>query len=293
VKLYVGPFVLPLGPIKWLGVALVLAGIFVFVWLTARRPDSWPYRLWAKYVNHLEAEFQLMFLTTRGQTVAVGQVAAVALIGAASTLTDIPGAPLAMIAACIGPHFWIKRMKAQRLKVIDGQVNAFIISLSNALKSTPSLGDALRISGELIAPPLQDEINYAVKTLRVGASVEQALALTASRIGSADIDVVFSALLIGRNVGGDLPTILDSTAASIREMMRLHQVLGARTAEGRAQIWVLAAFPMVLIMALAWLMPGYFDPFTSSFTGYVVAGIAGVCWASSIILARGIMKFDM
>jgi tight adherence protein B len=142
---------------------------------------------------------------------------------------------------------------------------------------------------DLSAEPMRGEVSHAVKAMRFGASLDQALLLMASRIGSADFDLVASSLLIGRNVGGDLPRILETTAASLREMGRLEQLVRAKTAEGKAQLWVLAVFPLFLIVGLAGLMPSYFDVLTSSFVGYLLAGISASCWAGSIVLARKIV----
>lgn len=284
---------LNLANLKWAAFAILAAGVFSVVWVAASVPDSLPYRLWARYVNHLETQLQLMFLPTKGRTIATGQLAALVVIGLVNAVYPITGSGIAALLVCVGPPFWIERMKAKRLFAIEEQLNTFTVTLANALKTTPSLGDAFRISGELIAPPMQEEVIYAVKAMRFGASVEQALTMTASRIGSPDVDMVFSALLIGRNIGGDLPTILDTTAASIREMTRLQQVLRAKTAEGKAQVWVLAVFPLFLMLALGSLMPGYYDIFTRSATGYILAGISGICWGSSIVIARNIMNIDM
>ncbi len=256
-----------------------------------------PYRLWARYVNYLETQLQLMFLPTRGRNIALGQLAALtAIIALNAAIARIPGSYLMAILICVVPPFQIKRMKAKRTLAIEAQLNTFTVNTLERIEEiTPSLGDALRISGDLLAQPLRDEIVYAVKAMRFGASVEQALTLTASRIGSPDVDMVFSALLIGRNIGGDLPAILDTTAASIREMTRLQQVLRAKTAEGRAQIWVLAMslLPLVLIFGLGKLMPGYFDPLTQTAVGYILTGIIILFWGGSILVGRNIMKLDM
>jgi tight adherence protein B len=283
----------PLSSLEWGAFGLLVAGSFSLVWLVVSRPDSLPYRLWSRYVSHLEAQLQLMFLPARGRTIALVQAALLAALGAMNAIVPVSGSAFAALLVCFVPPFWIARMKAKRLVAVEAQLDTFTITLANALKTTPSLGDGLRISGELIARPMQDEVVYAVKAMRFGASVEQALTLTASRIGSPDVDMVFSALLIGRNIGGDLPSILYTVAASLREMTRLHQVIRSKTAEGKAQLWVLAIFPLFLMLGLGGLMPGYYDILAKSLTGYVLAAIAGVSWGGSIVIARRIMNLDM
>jgi tight adherence protein B len=188
---------------------------------------------------------------------------------------------------------WIERRREKRLIAMEKQLNGFALGLANALKATPSLGDAFRTLADLTAQPLQEEILYSVKAMRFGASLEQALLLMASRIASPNFDMVISSLLIGRNIGGDLPTILERTASSMREMTRLEDLVRSKTAEGRAQIWVLALFPLLLMFGLSSLMPNYFGVMTASFVGYTLSTIAAVLWVSSILLARKIMAVEI
>jgi tight adherence protein B len=291
-KLLLGSGAIGLVALKWAAFGLLVGGIFATAWFTLK-VDSLPYRLWARYVNYLEADLQLMFHPTRGRSIALGQLGVLAAIVGANAIVTIPFSAEIALLACIAPPLWIRRMKAKRLEAIEQQLNTFTVTLANALKTTPSVGDALRITGDLLSKPFQDDVQLAVKSMRFGASVEQALTLTASRLGSPDVDTVFSALLIGRNIGGDLPTILDTTAASLREMTRLQQVLRTKTAEGRSQVWVLAMFPFGLMFAMSQLQPGFYDVLTRSATGYVLAVIAGLCWAGSILIGRKIMAIEM
>ena len=106
-----------------------------------------------------------------------------------------------------------------------------------------------------------------MRLLRVGATLDQALLNIAARVGSKQLDNALSAVLIGRQVGGNLPKVLETTAAAIREMARLEGVVRTKTAEGKAQLWVLGALPMVLMLALNTMQPGYFDREFRTFKG--------------------------
>jgi tight adherence protein B len=285
----------PLGTdaLKWSGIALLGAGAFGTSWLTVRHKDGLPYRGWARYVSFLETKLRLMFLNTSGHLIAAGQVATlVALVVVALTLQAQNGWFL-VIPVAVGPAVWIERLREKRLRAMEAQLNGFALGLANALKATPSLGDAFRTMSDLTNQPLREEILHAVKAMRFGASLEQAFLLMASRIGSRNFDMVISSLLIGRNVGGDLPTILERTASSMREMTRLEDLVRSKTAEGRAQIWVLALFPLLLMFGLSSLMPGYFAVMTASFVGYALSAVAAVLWVSSILLARKIMAVEI
>jgi tight adherence protein B len=133
----------------------------------------------------------------------------------------------------------------------------------------------------------------AIKEMKVGSSLDQALLHMAARIGSRQVDSALSAILIGRQVGGNLPKVLENTAISLREMRRLEGVIRTKTADGRFQLWVIGAMPMVFIAVLSILMPGFFAPLGQPVAGWVIAGLVVVCWCGSIFTATKVLAVDI
>jgi tight adherence protein B len=97
---------------------------------------------------------------------------------------------------------------------------------------------------------------------------------------SDDFSWVVSAIDINREVGGDLPAILDNVADTIRERQRVHRQIKALTAEGRISGYVLTALPPVLALILAALNPTYFSRLTSG-------GGAVLLIASAVLVVLG------
>jgi tight adherence protein B len=137
------------------------------------------------------------------------------------------------------------------------------------------------------------EMDRVLKEMRVGSTLEQALLNMSSRLRSAELDAALSALLIGLQVGGNLPRVLEGTAATMREMSRLSGVVRTKTSEGRAQLWVLALFPFVICFAFNLLDPEYFTPLQTTFVGTLVMIAALVFWLAGLLLARKIVKVDI
>jgi tight adherence protein B len=278
---------------KLLGLGLLFVGLFFALYFIVSDAQGLPRRLWSRYVVFLERKLRLMFVWTSGNVIAAGQAAGIAAILALAVLVDLPYWYAFIALVAVAPAVVIERMRRQRVELIDAQLDGFLLALANALKATPSLGDAFTSVQRLIAPPLQQEVELAVKEMRVGSTLDQAVLFMAGRIGSRQVDSALSALLIGRQIGGNLPKILDTTAGSLREMARLEGVVRTKTAEGKAQLWVLAIFPVVLMLAFNAVKDGYFDPLTQSITGYVVVTFALVFWISSLVVARRILDVDI
>ena len=279
--------------LKWAGVGLVFLALVIMIQNLVMDSEGLPRRLWIRYTVYLERRLKVLFIFTPGERIAAIQGVGV-FVGLVLTflIQDLPLWWLPVLTA-VGPPLYIELLRRQRVAAIEQQLDGFILAIANALKATPSLGDAFISVQQLIRPPLQQEVELAVKEMRVGSTLDQALMLMATRIGSRQVDSAISALLIGRQVGGNLPKILDATAAALREMSRLESVVRTKTAEGKAQLWLLAIFPGVLVVVFDSVKQNYFAPLTNSIAGYVIIAIAITCWISSLVVARKIVNVDV
>jgi tight adherence protein B len=278
----------------YLGAALMGVAVLLLGWSIVSHRQSLPYRYWARYVGHLEKRLRGLFeLKASGAAIARAQVAAIVLVLAAAIYLGRPEVYLAVPIVAAAPVLVLEQRRVARRKAVEAGMDGFITTLANALKSTPSIGSALAYAQPLIPPPLDEELGLALEEIRVGSTVDEALMNMGARIRSLPLDATLSGILIGRQVGGDLTTILETTAATLREMARLHGVLRSKTAEGKGQLMVLAVFPALILVAFDMTSPGYFDPLTTSAVGYVVIVIGTSLWIGAVALARKILAVNL
>jgi tight adherence protein B len=281
--------------LRWSSLGLVSAALFLFTWAIVSDVDSWLQRAWTRYCARLERKLYKLFIWTPGHRVAGAQIAIILamsvlklMLGFSSTIFFA----LVFVAAT-GPEAWLSNELYRRKKTIDQQIDGFLVALSNALKSRPNIGDAIASIANVVTDPIRQEVDLVAKHMRMGSTLDQALLAMSGRVGSRQFDAAISSILVGRQVGGNVSEILETTAASIREMARLEGVVRSKTAEGKAQIWVLAVFPFLLILAYSLASPGYFDLLSQSTVGYICTLIAFGLWAASIVSARRILRVDI
>jgi tight adherence protein B len=275
------------------GVALTGLGIFLTTWAIAADQSGPFYRYWARYTSSLERKLRPQFIWTKGSTIAMGQGFALCALTFACVATEVPFWYVAAAVILIGPSVWIEKMRRERVEAIEKQLDNFMLSLANALKTTPSIGAAFASVALVIQDPTRQEVELAIKEMKVGSTLDQALLHMASRVGSRPMDSALSAILIGRQVGGNLPKVLEGTAATLREMARLEGVVRTKTAEGKMQLWVLGALPAALVWGLNSLWAGYFTPLTQSVVGYTILFACGGMWVSALVLARRVLNVDI
>jgi len=278
---------------KWAGLGLAALAIAILMHAVLTNPASWPRRTWTLYVTHLERKLRDRFILTSGATIAATQVALIVVTIGVRLLTGVEYIEWLALVIAAGPALYIEQMRKNRIKAIEKQVEPFILALASALKTTPSIGSALASVHGLLSAPLQDEIGLVLKEMRVGNTLEQSLLNLGGRIPIVELDATLASILIGRQVGGNLPEILDTTASTLREMSRLAGVMRTKTASGRMQVLVLFLAPPLVVLGFDAVSPNYFSPLTSSALGVVLVMIAAGLWLGSVILARKIVQVDL
>lgn len=249
---------------------------------------------WLRYTMYLDGLLRHLPTRVTGGRLAALQLAGVFIGSLISVfLSPSPWLIAALLALpVLLPLLAIQRMNRERSHAIDLAMPDFMLALANALRVTPSIGRALQQTSEVQTGPIGEELKLSVQELRIGTGVEQALYNMAARMKSVYADSAFTGVLIGRQVGGNVPEILENTAQTIRELERLHGVLRTKTAEAKGQIYVMAAAPPVVGVIYEFLNPGHFDPFFTSRLGIALFCLGAGLWLGGALIARSMLKVD-
>lgn len=279
--------------LRWGSLGVISLALLVGTWAVVDDESGLPYRYWARYCASLERKMRSMFIFTPGRLIALGQLAVMFLILAAQLTMEVPGWYMAILLVAVAPSVYLESERRKRVLKIEDQLDNFMLALANALKATPSIGAAFNGVVTVIDDPIKSEVDLALKEMKVGSTLDQALLHMAARVGSRQLDSALSSILIGRQVGGNLPKVLEATATTLREMKRLEGVIRTKTADGRMQLWVIGSMPLVFIISFGVMWPGYFDPLTTSITGYAIIAFVAVAWVSALVLARKVLAVDI
>jgi tight adherence protein B len=251
-------------------------------------------RLLARYTSYLDRTLRLLFMEGSSKKIVKWQLVVVlSVLAVQLALFPVPYWFFIVPLAMLGPALWLAEERKKRVEKLEAQVDGFILALANSMKTVPGPAAALQAVVPILHNPTKQEVERVIKEMRVGNTLEQALLNMSSRIGSRAVDSALSAVLIGLQVGGNLPAVLEQTAATIREMNRLEGVVRTKTSEGRAQLWVLALFPFAICFGFNAVQHGYFDILQQSVVGYIVITIACTFWVASLLVARQVLTVDI
>ena len=240
------------------------------------------------YLTWLGGQLQQLHASiSAGRLLAIQIAATIGLLvgGAAVSGYLLLAAPLPLALTKWG----LRVAERRRIHAIEAQLGGWLVALANSLKVSSSIADSLAQTLEMTREPLAGELDRTVKEIRFGATVEAALRDMASRIRSPMLAAAVTTLVIGRQTGGALPTLLERTAGVTRERQRLERVFRQQLASARVQFQGLVLGPPLMITGLDQMQTGFFDPLLYTSIGNLVAIVCGVLYLVAILLARRIM----
>lgn len=134
-------------------------------------------------------------------------------------------------------------------------------------------GTTLLAAVDGVAQLQNDEVSFqfqrALAEVQFGADLIEALARVAARMDSQDLRWLVLALEIHREVGGPLNELVDGVAQSITDRAELHRERRVVSAEGRLSSRVLMAVPLIAVLAIYLIRPGYLQFFIVNQTGWI------------------------
>jgi len=149
-------------------------------------------------------------------------------------------------------------LKSRRLKSFTEQLGDCLITISNALRAGYSFQQTIEVISKEMEPPIGAEFAMINHEVVMGVPLEEALENANKRIGSSDFELVVTAVLIQREVGGNLAQVLDNISYTIVERIRMRREIVALTSQGRMSAMVLLGLPFVAGFAMFSINPSNF-----------------------------------
>ena len=185
---------------------------------------------------------------------------------------------------------WLDRRRREKF---NAQLPEALATMSNALRAGFSISQAFDSVVEQGEKPMSEEFAILQQQLRVGMSFESALESMSERVGSDDLTLVTTAILISRKTGGNVTEIFDKISETIRGRMKIERKVKTLTAQGRLQGIIVSAMPILLGIAMCVLKPKLMIPFLTSMTGILCVAVMTVLIVLGWVMIRKIIKIDV
>ena len=186
-----------------------------------------------------------------------------------------------------------KWLDARRRAAFNAQLPEALATMSNALRAGFSISQAFDSVVEQGEKPMSEEFAIVQQQLKIGMSFEDALESLSQRVGSDDLTLVTTAILVSRKTGGNVTEIFDKISETIRGRMRVERKVKSLTAQGRLQGIVISVLPFLLGIAITVMKPKMMLPFLASPAGILSVVAMCVLIALGWLMIRKIIRIDV
>ena len=158
------------------------------------------------------------------------------------------------------PRWYLRFRQARRLRAFGVQLPDTITLLANSLRAGSSFLQGVELVTREARPPISEEFERVVREMALGVALQPALNNLARRVASEDLELMVTAINIQSQVGGNLATVLDSIAFTIRERVRIQGEIQVLTSMQRYSGYVITLLPIGLAGILFLISPTYIVP---------------------------------
>jgi tight adherence protein B len=155
------------------------------------------------------------------------------------------------------PRWYIGSRQRKRLAAFSEQLPNTIMLLANSLRAGSSFLQGVELVTREAQPPISEEFERVVREMSLGVALQPALANLVRRVKSEDLELMVTAINIQSQVGGNLATVLDSIAFTIRERIRIVGEIRVLTSMQRYSGYVITLLPVGLGGLLFLISPTY------------------------------------
>lgn len=261
---------------------------------------AWALRAWARRLSQsrratLERRLPEAFLFVDSRWYAVLLVSMVVTVAALVTALAHSGllgslAGAATLLVPVAASSWLRQRRRRRLLY---QLPDCLDLMASSLRSGLGLMPAMQYLAEHQRPPIAQELGLVIRKHRLGGSLEDSLEEMQRSIGGAEIALFVTAVVVVRQLGGNLSEILARLSQTLREKQTIEGKISALTAQGKMQARIVGLLPVALLVVMTRMEPRAMGLMYTTGRGWATLLVLAVLEVSGALLLRRIVRIDV
>jgi tight adherence protein B len=203
---------------------------------------------------------------------------------------------VAAVLAAMGaftPYFYVTRKRKKRLQTFEEEFPESIDLLTRAIRAGHPLASGMRMVADEGPSTVAEEFRQTSEEHRFGLNFNDAMIGLVDRVDLVDVRIFTTAVLIQREVGGNLAEILDNLAQTIRGRFYIRRQLRVYTAQGRLSGYALALLPVVVGFLIFLMQPEHIGLLFNTTLGWVMVVVALTLQVIGSLWIRKIIDIDI
>jgi tight adherence protein B len=216
-------------------------------------------------------------------------------LGAAAWV--LSGTPLNFVlffgVGLAGPFMYARRRKKKRIAAFEEAFPEAIDLLGRSIRAGHAFATGLKVVAEEAQEPVASEFRQVFEEQKFGLPLDESLLGLADRIDLVDVRIFVTAILVQRDVGGNLAEILDKISYTVRERFMIQRQIRVYTAQGRMTGYLLAALPIIVGLLIYSLNAEYMGILFTEPLGKIMVAAAIMLQILGFLVIRRIVDIEI
>jgi tight adherence protein B len=149
------------------------------------------------------------------------------------------------IGCSLVPIIYIRTTRQRRMRQIEEMLPEAIDLFTRAMRAGHNIHSGLQVIADETVEPLGGEFKKVVEDLTLGSTVDEALHNLGDRVPVLDLRFFSTGVILQRETGANIVTVMENLSAVIRERLQLRARLRAHTAQQRFSAGLICGLPLV------------------------------------------------
>lgn len=198
-----------------------------------------------------------------------------------------------VIVGAVAPIFFVKLKRRKRLAKFDKQLIDALGVICNSLRAGVSFQTAMNTISIEMEDPIAREFGRVYRECQMGMPMETSFNRMVARTGNRDLELICSAVIIQKQIGGNLAEVLENISSTISERVKLRGEIKTMTSSGSLSGYIIGALPIFMLVMLMFINPTYVNMFFETSTGRIMLIISAALEIVGFTVVKKIVNIKM
>ncbi|MFN8614567.1 MAG: type II secretion system F family protein [Vampirovibrionales bacterium] len=179
------------------------------------------------------------------------------------------------LLAAPGLSWGLLKWKAlKQIGKLEAQLPDALTVLASSLRAGYSFQAAMQLMADQLPEPIVSVFTNLNNDLKLGVSTKESMGKMVESVPISDYRIFSTAVLVQREVGGNLAEVMDRLAFTIRERFKLKKQVSVLTAQPRLSAYILGAGPTFMFCIFYFFFNDYLKPLYTNLFGQIALVLA-------------------
>ena len=200
---------------------------------------------------------------------------------------------LVAVVVMIVPLMWVLNKRRRRFNSFLEQLPDALELMVRSLQAGHSFSSALQMVATEMPEPIAREFGKTYEEQNLGLNIKSALENMCERVPILDLKLCVTAVLIQREIGGNLSEVLRNISHTIRERFRIQGEIRVKSAQARLSGYIVSALPFFLFFWINLVNPAYMKSMYEHPMGYYILGGGVIAQIIGWLIIRKIVDIEV